>query len=213
MESNIFKNYRDWLDGQKMPKGKRSALMAGLELFAKNGYDGTSTAQIAETAGISQATIFKYFKTKYDLLIAILSPIIKNLIPVYRDDFFAKFNGFENDLPGLINFVVDDRYKFLKENADSILILLSQLLTNEDIRKLIVKLIKDSQPAFADTVLKTLKSTNSIKDDLEPVEIIRTIVGQLVPFFLQMHFLPSTIEDEQKSLKSIKKIILDIISK
>ncbi|MFC6322495.1 TetR/AcrR family transcriptional regulator [Companilactobacillus baiquanensis] len=213
MENNMFNNYREWLNEQKMPKGKRSALLAGLELFAKNGYDGTSTAQIAETAGISQATIFKYFKTKQDLLMNILTPIIENFIPVYRDDFFSNFEKYNNDLPGLIHFALYDRYKFLKENSDSILILLSELLINQDVRDLFAKLVLDSRPIFTQTVLKSLKDTGQLSENFSPAEAIRTIVGQLLPFFLQMHFLPETIKNEEETLKSIEKIIITTLGK
>ncbi|MBY7147690.1 helix-turn-helix transcriptional regulator, partial [Levilactobacillus brevis] len=75
MATDMFRNYRDWLDQQRMPRGKRVALLAALELFADQGFDGTSTQAIADRAGISQATIFKYFKTKQDLLLAILQPV------------------------------------------------------------------------------------------------------------------------------------------
>lgn len=213
MNTNIFNNYREWLDEQKMPKGKRSALLAGLELFAKNGYDGTSTAQIAETAEISQATIFKYFKTKQDLLMEILTPIIQNFIPAYRDDFFSNFKKYSNDLPDLIHFVVTDRYKFLKENTDSILILFSELLINQNVRDLFVKLIFDSRPVFTQTVLKSLKETNQLRDDFTPSESIRTIIGQLLPYFLQQHFLPDTIKNEEEDLQRIEKIIINTLSK
>lgn len=60
MATDMFRNYRDWLDQQKMPRGKRVALLAALELFADQGFDGTSTQAVADRAGISQATIFKY---------------------------------------------------------------------------------------------------------------------------------------------------------
>lgn len=54
-----------------MPAGKRKVLLAALRLFAANGVSGTSTAQIARAAATSQATIFKYYKTKQDLVNAV----------------------------------------------------------------------------------------------------------------------------------------------
>ena len=60
MDNNtILHNYQDWLMHHQMPPGKKKTLLAAIELFSQQGYNGTSTAQIAEKAGISQATIFK----------------------------------------------------------------------------------------------------------------------------------------------------------
>ena len=62
-----------------MPPGKKKTLEAAIKLFAKQGYNGTSTLQIAKVAGVSQATVFKYFKTKEDLLYSIIVPVIPKL--------------------------------------------------------------------------------------------------------------------------------------
>ncbi|MDT0158334.1 helix-turn-helix domain-containing protein [Microbacterium sp. ARD32] len=42
---------------------------AALELFAANGYDRTSTAQIADRAGVSEMTLFRHFASKEALLL------------------------------------------------------------------------------------------------------------------------------------------------
>lgn len=41
---------------------------AALKLFASNGYDATTTEMIAERAGVSARTFFRYFPTKESLL-------------------------------------------------------------------------------------------------------------------------------------------------
>ncbi len=66
---------------------------------------------IAQHAGISQATIFKYFKTKDDLLQAILEPMIKNLLPEYREDFLADIPE-TTTLRQTVRFLIRDRYAF-----------------------------------------------------------------------------------------------------
>ncbi len=64
-EKNIVLSFEERLSKVKMPSGKRNTLLAAMKLFAAQGFHGTSTAQIAEVAGVSQATIFKYLKFKF----------------------------------------------------------------------------------------------------------------------------------------------------
>jgi AcrR family transcriptional regulator len=47
---------------------KRLILDASLKLFVENGFHGTSTAEIAKTAGVATGTLFHYFKSKEELI-------------------------------------------------------------------------------------------------------------------------------------------------
>lgn len=50
-----------------------SIIAAAASLFAEKGFNGTTTREIAKTAGISEALLFKYFPTKRVLYAAILA--------------------------------------------------------------------------------------------------------------------------------------------
>jgi len=47
---------------------KAKILNAALKLFIKEGFHGTSTAKIAKNAGVSNGTLFYYFRRKEDLI-------------------------------------------------------------------------------------------------------------------------------------------------
>jgi AcrR family transcriptional regulator len=47
---------------------KQAVLDASLKLFVENGFHGTSTAEIAKTAGVATGTLFHYFSTKEELI-------------------------------------------------------------------------------------------------------------------------------------------------
>jgi AcrR family transcriptional regulator len=62
----------------RVPRGSgqerhASIIAAAAALFAANGFKGTTTREIARTAGISEALVFKYFPTKRALYAAILA--------------------------------------------------------------------------------------------------------------------------------------------
>ncbi|AXN36571.1 MULTISPECIES: TetR/AcrR family transcriptional regulator [Latilactobacillus] len=208
MESNLFNDYQEWFDQQEMPAGKRRVLKAGVELFAKQGYDGTSTAQIATQAGVSQATIFKYFKTKQDLLLAIVKPMIHNLLPVVRDEFLAHLEQ-PTDLPTLVHYIVADRYHFLKTNAALLEILLIQLLVDDQVRQLFLEVIIASRPAFENSVLKTAFEKQLVRAEITISDFIRTIVGQLLAYFFQNKLMPADQIDEATDLARIEGIIIN----
>lgn len=49
---------------------RRRIVRAGAELFVSQGYRKTSVAEIAKRAGIAKGTIYLYYKTKNDILLA-----------------------------------------------------------------------------------------------------------------------------------------------
>jgi AcrR family transcriptional regulator len=57
-----------------MPRWKPDAQLrletAALELFAENGYDGTTVSDIAERAGLMKRSFFRYFPDKREVLFA-----------------------------------------------------------------------------------------------------------------------------------------------
>ncbi len=56
---------------------KESILKAATELFAGKGYDGTSTAEVAERAGVAHGTLFHHFGTKENLFIEMLNAFVE----------------------------------------------------------------------------------------------------------------------------------------
>ncbi|MHB1910742.1 MAG: TetR/AcrR family transcriptional regulator [Acidimicrobiales bacterium] len=55
-------------DFEGQTPGKRRILEAGLELFARQGYPGTSIREIGAEAGIRSATLYSHFKSKEEIL-------------------------------------------------------------------------------------------------------------------------------------------------
>jgi len=212
VEPNIFSTYRDWLEHEKMPKGKKAALVAAVELFSDTGFDGTSTVQIAEKAGVSQATIFKYFHTKQDLLLAIVRPVMENFFPKYRDDFFAKMSQFDT-LPELIRFIVSDRYQFVAGNVEVIKILFMEMMSNEEIRQLFGKIVSSNDFHFLSEMLGDLKRTGQLRDDIDAAGLVRIIGGQIGIYLVQSHFVPAMVHGDERDLQLISDQVIRTISK
>ena len=63
---------------------KREAMLdAAVLIFSRDGYDGGKTLEIAREAGVSEATLFKYFGSKHGLLSALSERIIDRIFRPY----------------------------------------------------------------------------------------------------------------------------------
>ncbi|WIB64588.1 TetR/AcrR family transcriptional regulator [Curtobacterium sp. MCBD17_040] len=52
------------------PGARDRLVLAAVDLFTEQGYDETTVAQIAERAGVTKSTFFRYFPDKRELLVA-----------------------------------------------------------------------------------------------------------------------------------------------
>ena len=54
---------------------RKQVLTAAVDLFAANGYDGTSVQQIVERAGVTKGALYHYFTAKEDILLEIYTTV------------------------------------------------------------------------------------------------------------------------------------------
>jgi len=87
------------------PSPKKQALLeAAIELFAKDGFWHTTTANIAKHAGVATGTLFTYFPTKNDLLDEVYLMIKREALaevqrePKPQGSFEAVFKGIHTRL-------------------------------------------------------------------------------------------------------------------
>ncbi|KRK80531.1 TetR/AcrR family transcriptional regulator [Companilactobacillus nodensis] len=214
-EDIVFKDLNDWIEHSKMPNGKRNVLKAAIKLFAERGYDGTSTAEIATESGMSQATIFKYFKTKDILLKSIIEPVIKHLLPEYGGKFINDVSDHSATLEQMIHFIIRDRFNFLVNNKSAVMILISELLINDDIKEMALEFVNEKKGQFVDVIWKGMQETGQLRDDIDLLFVLRTIASQLIFYFIQTQkLLPGTSDEKiDQNLMRIESAVIRSISK
>ena len=94
---------------------KQKIFDAALRLFVERGFHGTSTAEIAKTAGVATGTLFHYFKTKEELINSLYlytkETMFSQLDNHFKDDKSLKVNLKELWCK-FIDFSIKNPYKF-----------------------------------------------------------------------------------------------------
>jgi AcrR family transcriptional regulator len=144
-----------------MRRATRGAIIAAsLELFAKRGYSATTTEEIARKARISKGLIFTHFRTKQDILFAILDEQIEEIMPRFFSD--------DDPRPARERFIalVDSWLDVIKTRP--LLVRLSlQLGLDEEYRKLMKRKGKQYFEATFLRLTKLIRQLGSDKPEMD----------------------------------------------
>ena len=157
-------------------KGERTKhliLEKSKQLFAKNGYDGTTISQIAKESKISEATIYKYFKSKLDVLITCVKPDIHD---VSMNEDFSKYT-----IEELLKIYVEKRIKWVEKNRNQIEILISETLRHPELSEIFFQQIYRKTPIEEEIKLRMeAKETNfHLEIPILSLSMITTIISIL----------------------------------
>ncbi|ABW20151.1 TetR/AcrR family transcriptional regulator [Alkaliphilus oremlandii] len=81
------------------------------ELFVNLGYKAVSMDQIAEAAGISKMTIYRYFSSKEELFLKVLDLITARMFG-YIEDNIKDIEGTLNKIDGLLKINIEQSRKY-----------------------------------------------------------------------------------------------------
>lgn len=205
MTDLVSKDLIQLIDQGETPAGKKKVLKAAIDLFAKDGFSATSTAVIAERAGVSQATIFKYFKNKQALLNDVLNMIINQLVPHYSQDVLDGMMHNTTDIKELISFIVTDRYAFMEANHNLILIVMTEFLTNDAV---VAELVTKLKPKTV-SLVQVIDRMGLGQLQVSGFDLLQLIVSQLLFLFLKEFRLPEGHQlNIDQQLEQIKNLVI-----
>lgn len=166
---------------------KEQIIQSALSVFIEKGFSGTTTAELAKTAGISEVTLFRHFSSKQEIFHAGVEPIL--------------FESLTNDMPVIegkigveaLSNILFKRIKFLADHRGIIKLILNEHLLNQNDVNVIQKM--------AVTFGKLLGSYQLAYDESF---MIRLFMGS----FLSFLYLP--VEDEA-SIKAFATELAEMI--
>lgn len=120
---------------RKRVGNKRERIIgAAATLFGDKGYHNTTTAEIAESASVAAGTIYIYFSSKEELLVAVFEEFLGVHMDRLREGV-ARETGPEAKLKQLLRLGLE----LMEQNPDSARIFLSQLRQSTSMIKMVVK--------------------------------------------------------------------------
>lgn len=171
-------------EGRLSPK-KRLAVFAAVKCFAELGYEGTSTKMIADRAEIAEATIFRHFGTKSQLLMRIAEPVVKHLLaPAVHQEAEALMAQHKGNLKEIARAILKSRLAFLRLYEPLVKILLQEILVNEDLRVMIITQVAPVIKRASGNIM-----ANSSGPLPEHERMMRSIVSLLLGYFFHRSFL------------------------
>ncbi|WP_056950581.1 TetR/AcrR family transcriptional regulator [Latilactobacillus fuchuensis] len=206
MDNKINNNITDdLLYKNSIPIGKKKILIAAIELFYEQGFDRTSTLQIAKRSGISEGTIYKHFRSKRGLLNAIIDPMISNLLSNCNDSFIVDT---DINIKEVISTMVKNKMDYIYNNRKILKILMIELLTNDTIYSEVKSRCNANYPLISSKIHMFLKGKNISDDDF-----LRTLVSDLLYGFFKMIFCNNYGRDQLKyEMEDIAEDVLNYIN-
>ena len=202
MSESIFESFEAYLKEADYPKGKKKIMQAAVDLISTKSYNGTSTLQIAKHAGLSQATLFKYFKTKEDLLTAILHPVVPGLFGRFFEELLAL-----NTTEEKVHYLVHNRMAYLKKNRALMKIILQEIFSNKKLRNEQIFIWNTIQDKLL-RVHEELVADPRVNPEITIPQMVRICVGPLLAYFAQLYIVGDNSEIRDKDLELLEKQIL-----
>lgn len=174
----------------EMTEKQRNILKAAIKLFATKGYHATSTSEIAKEANVAEGTIFRHYKSKKDILIATVAPIIiKFAAPFILKDVKRIFSMSEDkSFEELVRNLYRNRLELVESNKNHARILIQEAFFHEEIREAMVRVVLVQGRQIITQVIERKIELGEIRPF--PVDVIfRVVLIQALGLVLHRYLL------------------------
>jgi AcrR family transcriptional regulator len=196
-------------DSGELTEKQRRIIHSAIESFAEKGYSATSTSEIAKKAGVAEGTIFRHYKTKKDLLLAIVAPVMAKFVaPFIINDLNKVLNQEYEHFEDFLTKMLENRRDFLVKNLHTVKILLQEIPFHPELKDLFKEHIALKVYGRFETLVVHYQAKGELID-IPPYSVFRfafsAIFGYLIARYLIMP--EADWDDEAEAERTIQFIM------
>lgn len=164
---------------QRPENAKEAAILeAATRLFGARGYTGTRTARIADAAGVTERTLFRYFPSKERLYRRVMFPaLLAAAAPRALLDAGELFGKDAESFAQWHRRVLALRVDAARRSAPQFRLLLAGLMTDEPLRRKVIGLWKENVLRPLAATLKRYQKRGQLRSDLAPETLARAVIS------------------------------------
>jgi AcrR family transcriptional regulator len=189
-----------------MQDSKQKIIDAAFRLFSKHGMDGTTTKEIAETAGVNEVTIFRNFGTKE----ALFKASVVQMLPVGDIRKGVHFDS-EGSLDDLMVKNAKTVLRIISSNRYPLQLMVGELWRHPELSEQVLKDVMEPMIDFLAENFGQLIEKGRMRQ-ADPKVAARTWIGLVQSYFIFNYLLrasPPTAQQEDMALKGMVDIFLN----
>ncbi|GMK40598.1 TetR family transcriptional regulator [Paenibacillus sp. CCS19] len=168
----------------RMTDKQARIVAAAAEIFASKGFAAASTSEIAQRAGVAEGTIFRHYRTKKDLLLSIVAPVMSRIVaPFVMRDFGRVFEDRYDSFDQFLRAVIDNRILFLKKNMSILKIFVQEVPFHPDLQEQFQKVVLKQVLARMTVIVDRFREDGMLID-LPSTTIIRLAVSTMIGYVI-----------------------------
>ncbi|HUS70124.1 MAG TPA: TetR/AcrR family transcriptional regulator [Anaerolineae bacterium] len=191
---------------KRLTKKQREAqiLDAATKVFASKGFRGATTREIATVAGVSEGTIYNYFDSKYDLLIAMSQRLA--LESLQQLDQLPP----QEDVRAYVTALVRDRFELLTKNMDLIRALMPEVLVDDELRQAYVEQVLSPALYYLGAIIEN-RTRAGVFRNVDTHVVGRAMIGAVMSFGYLWLQRPSELEQrsQEELVSEVVGLFLD----
>src|SRR4051794_19982012 len=196
-------------DEEKLTEKQRKILLAAIESFSEKGFASTSTSEIAKKAGVAEGTIFRHYKTKKDLLMAIVVPIMAKVVgPYIINDFDKVLNQQYDRVEDFLRATIENRRDVLKKLLPVVKIMLQEIPFQTELREQFIDLVAKNLFGRVSNIIEGYQQKGQITE-MPPISVARLVITSVMGYLFSRYILfpDAPWDDEMETERTIQFIM------
>ena len=184
-------------------------IQAAVEIFAEKGYSATSTSEIAQKAGVAEGTIFRHYKTKKELLLSIVTPMMAKLIaPFVLHDIRKVLDSEYESYEGFLRAMLVNRIQFARQHAARLKIMVHEIPFQPELQALFKEHIASKIVERVQRITVYFQERGQIVG-LPPLSLMRMSASVAIGYVAARYFFaPDLAWDEEKEIDMMLHFIM-----
>ncbi|WP_437762264.1 TetR/AcrR family transcriptional regulator [Sorangium sp. So ce281] len=192
-----------------LTEAQKKIVDAAVAAFAEQGFHGTATKEIARRAGVAEATIFKYFPSKRDLLLGVIGPAVERLVgPAMARSMDPLFDATYPTFEAFLRALLAERIAFVRAHPQLVRILAQELPFDAELRLGIAGRVFGPLLEKGITLIEHFQREGQIVGWPPPL-VIRCVASTFVGYIVhRVYIAPDAAWDDEAEMERVIAFVI-----